>query len=187
MLHKCLGIGKTKLTAHPQTPQSAPAHSIARENSHQAQETWQTQSMDTTGGDRGPQHCGSCSADPSLSPGLLTNHKMIQPYHSTVIYTHGFLPTTLTSPDIRPSRMISLSRISNFYFQGKKLNWQSKPFVKHKARNNTFSFKHFLLQVLCKYLHCHYKKYQRNFQSIQFQRVIIYKKINSFTLRTTIV
>lgn len=61
---------------------------------------------------------------------------------STVIYTDGIWPT-LTAPDIRPSRMISLSRTNNFCFQGKKLNWQSKPFVKHTARNNTFSFKRF--------------------------------------------
>lgn len=53
------------------------------------------------------------------------------------------LMASYTTPDIRPSRMISLSRTYNFYFQGKKLNWQGKPFVKHKARNNTFSFKQF--------------------------------------------
>lgn len=142
MLHKCLGTRKTKLTAHPQLP-SQPLLIPFPEKIHTKLRRCGRQAMDTTEGDEGPQHWGSCSADPPLSPGLLTDHKVIQPYHSTVIYTHSFLPTSLTSPDIRPSRGISLSRTNNFYFQGKKLNWQSKPFVKHKARKNTFSFKHF--------------------------------------------
>lgn len=143
VLHKCVGIWKPKThSSSPNSATSSCSFHFHRENSHQAQEMWQTQTMDTT---------GVTKVHSTVTPALLIHHYDLvsqqttkQSYHSTVIYNHGFLPTTITTPwIIRPSRMISLSRTNNFYFQGKKLNWQSKRFVKHKARNNTFSFKRF--------------------------------------------
>lgn len=117
------GFEKLKPTAPPQTPQSAPAHSISTEKIHTK--------LRRRGRHRPWTPLGVTKVHSAVTPALLihhddlgysANHKMIQPYHSTVICTHGFLPTTLTTPDIRPRRMISLSRTSNFYFQGKKLN-----------------------------------------------------------------
>lgn len=93
VLHKCSGIWKTKThSSSPNSPVSPCSFHFHRENSHQAQETWQTQATDTTGGDKGPQHCDSCSADPSWWPGLLSKpqNDPALPQHS---YLHSWLLT----------------------------------------------------------------------------------------------
>lgn len=97
VLHKCVGIWKPKThSSSPNYPTSSCSFHFHRENSHQAQEMWQTQTMDTT---------GVTKVHSTVTPALLIHHYDLvsqqttkQSYHSTVIYTHGFLPTTLTTP-----------------------------------------------------------------------------------------
>lgn len=101
--HSVWGCEKLTHSSSPNSPVSPCLFPFHRENSHQAQQLWQPQPMDTMG----------------VTKVLSTGAPALLSLHCHLIST------------------------TNFYFQGKKLNWQSKPFVKHKARNNTFSFKQF--------------------------------------------